>query len=99
MIKVISNESVFDGHPDKVCDRISDEILDNILKEDIDARVAVEIAIKNNIEYIFDKVTTTAIVDYNLIVQKILFELGYLKTFKVIENISVQSPDIALVVD
>ena len=39
MIKYISSESVFEGHPDKVCDQISDAILDELLKEDIDARV------------------------------------------------------------
>ena len=99
MIKVISSESVFDGHPDKVCDRISDEILDAILEQDKLARVAVETAIKNDTVYIFGEVTTTALVDYSLIANRTLLNLGYLKKFKVIENISVQSPDIALGVD
>ncbi|MFA5474441.1 MAG: methionine adenosyltransferase [Acholeplasmataceae bacterium] len=100
MIKrVISSESVFDGHPDKVCDRISDEILDAVLSEDKLARVAIEAAIKNNTVYLFGEITTTAKVDYDLIVYRTLLNLGYLKEFKVIKNISEQSPDIALGVD
>ena len=100
MIKrVISSESVFDGHPDKVCDRISDEILDAVLSEDKLARVAIEAAIKNNTVYLFGEITTTAKVDYDLIVYRTLLNLGYLKEFKVIKNISEQSPDIALAVD
>ncbi len=35
MIKrVISSESVFDGHPDKICDRISDEIIDAVIVDE-----------------------------------------------------------------
>ena len=99
MKKVISSESVFDGHPDKVCDRISDEILDAVLEQDKFGRVAVETAIKNNIVYIFGEITTTAEVDYSLVAKRTLVNLGYLKHFNVVENISKQSPDIALGVD
>ena len=53
MKRTISSESVFDGHPDKVCDQISDAILDEILKEDKDARVAVESAIKGRGLYLW----------------------------------------------
>ena len=28
MVKILTSESVTEGHPDKVCDRISDAILD-----------------------------------------------------------------------
>ncbi|MGI6771679.1 MAG: methionine adenosyltransferase [Acholeplasmataceae bacterium] len=99
MKKVYTSESVFDGHPDKVCDRISDEILDAILKEDINGRVAVETAIKNNNVYILGEVTTTAEVDYSMIARRTLLSLGYLNKYEIIENISKQSPDIALGVD
>lgn len=33
-MKLYSNEIVFRGHPDKVCDQISDAILDECLKQD-----------------------------------------------------------------
>ena len=42
MVKVITSESVFEGHPDKVCDQISDAILDEILKEDKDAELQLK---------------------------------------------------------
>jgi S-adenosylmethionine synthetase len=29
-MKIITSESVFSGHPDKICDQISDAILDAI---------------------------------------------------------------------
>ena len=44
-MKIITSESVFSGHPDKICDQISDAILDAILEQDQAARVAVETAI------------------------------------------------------
>ena len=99
MKRIYTSESVFDGHPDKVCDRISDEILDAVLSQDKDGRVAVETAIKNDTVYILGEVTTKANIDYSSIVRKTLLNLGYENNFKVIENISRQSPDIALGVD
>ncbi len=99
MVKVITSESVFEGHPDKVCDQISDAILDEILKEDKEARVAVEVAIKSNNVYILGEVTTTAQVDYKLVAKRVLLDIGYLKEFDVLVNITKQSPDIALGVD
>ncbi|NMB43610.1 MAG: methionine adenosyltransferase, partial [Clostridiales bacterium] len=96
MKRIYTSESVFDGHPDKVCDRISDEILDAVLEQDKNGRVAVETAIKNDTVYILGEVTTTALIDYSLIAKRTLLNLGYLDNFNVIENISKQSPDIAL---
>ena len=99
MKRLISSESVFEGHPDKVCDQISDAILDSILNEDIDARVAVEVAIKSNNVYILGEITTTADVDYKLIAKRVLLDIGYLNEFNVHVNLTKQSPDIALGVD
>lgn len=99
MKRIYTSESVFDGHPDKVCDRISDEILDAVLEQDKNGRVAVETAIKNDTVYILGEVTTTALIDYSLIAKRTLLSLGYLDNFNVVENISKQSPDIALGVD
>ena len=41
-LKLISAESVTEGHPDKVCDQISDAILDDMLAQDPHSHVAVE---------------------------------------------------------
>lgn len=98
-MKIITSESVFSGHPDKVCDQISDAILDAILEQDKNARVAVETAIKDDFVLVFGEVTTTAKVDYKEVAIKKLKEIGYDETFNVLEKISRQSPDIALGVD
>ena len=90
MKRIYTSESVFDGHPDKVCDRISDEILDAVLEQDKNGRVAVEAAIKNDTVYIIGEVTTTAVIDYSLIAKRTLLSLGYLDNFNVVENISKQ---------
>ncbi|HAX02672.1 MAG: methionine adenosyltransferase [Tenericutes bacterium GWC2_34_14] len=92
----ITSESVFSGHPDKVCDQISDGILDAILEQDKDARVAVETAIKDNFVFIFGEVTTTALVNYKAVAKTVLKDIGYDEEFVVMELISRQSPDIAL---
>ena len=42
-MKLYSNEIVFRGHPDKVCDQISDALLDEYLKGDKDSRCAIEV--------------------------------------------------------
>jgi len=92
----ITSESVFSGHPDKVCDQISDAILDAILEQDKEARVAVEAAIKDNFVFIFGEVTTTALVNYKAVAKTVLKDIGYDDEFVVMELISRQSPDIAL---
>lgn len=98
-MQVITSESVFSGHPDKVCDQISDAILDAILEQDKNARVAVETAIKDDFVLVFGEVTSTAKVDYKEVAIKKLKEIGYDETFNILEKISRQSPDIALGVD
>jgi len=98
-MKIITSESVFNGHPDKVCDQISDAILDAILEQDKNARVAVECAIKDDLVFVFGEVTTTAIVNYKQIARQVLKDIGYLDTFNVVTKISEQSSDIALGVD
>ena len=98
-MQVITSESVFSGHPDKVCDQISDAILDAILEQDRKARVAVETAIKDDLVFVFGEVTTTAKIDYADIAKRKLHEIGYEDSFKVMEKISKQSPNIALGVD
>jgi len=95
-MQVITSESVFSGHPDKVCDQISDAILDAILEQDKNARVAVETAIKDDLVFVFGEVTTTAKVDYADIAKQKLKEIGYEDEFVVVEKISKQSADIAL---
>ncbi|BCR36132.1 methionine adenosyltransferase [Mariniplasma anaerobium] len=98
-MQIVTSESVFSGHPDKVCDQISDAILDAILEQDKNARVAVETAIKDDLIFVFGEVTTTAIVNYSQIAKDTIKQIGYDEKFVVLEKISKQSPNIALGVD
>ena len=41
--KLYSNEIVFRGHPDKVCDQISSAILDVCLRQDPYTRAGIEV--------------------------------------------------------
>ena len=40
--KLLTSESVTEGHPDKISDKISDAILDEMLRQDPTSRVACE---------------------------------------------------------
>lgn len=95
-MKIITSESVFKGHPDKICDQISDAILDAHLEQDRNARVAIETAIKDDVVFIFGEVTSKATLNYKEVALNTLKDIGYDDMFHVIEKISKQSDDIAL---
>lgn len=99
MKEMITCESVFRGHPDKVCDQISDAILDACLKQDKNSRVAIECAIKDDMVWLFGEISTKADIDYHCIAKRVLKDIGYKGEFCILEKISKQSSDIALGVD
>lgn len=87
-------ESVSPKHPDKICDQISDAILDAHLREDPLARVAVDVAGGHGKLFITGEVNSRAkAVDIAAIVQRLAGEI------EVIENIALQSVEIAAGVD
>lgn len=96
MEKYYSNEIVFRGHPDKVCDQISDAILDECLKQDKNSRCGIETVGGKGKIFITGEVTTTAKLDIENIVKGVLDDIGYLYKGEIINNIGIQSPDIAL---
>jgi len=69
--KILTSESVTEGHPDKVCDQISDAILDDALRQDKFSRVAVEAATKNGGVLVFGEMTTKGYVDVPHIVRQV----------------------------
>ena len=91
---IITSESVNIGHPDKTCDYISDCFLDDALRQDENSQMAVECAIKDNKLFIYGEATTKAKINYKKIAQDALKEIGYKNNFKIIKQISEQSPDI-----
>jgi S-adenosylmethionine synthetase len=101
--RLLTSESVTEGHPDKVCDQISDGVLDEILRKDHMARVACETAITNGLVLVTGEITTTAYVDIPGIVRETILGIGYTSsqigfdgaTCGVITAINEQSPDIS----
>lgn len=102
-IRLITSESVTEGHPDKVCDQISDGIYDEMLKVDPNSRSAVECFCTTGLVVVGGEVTTAAYVNIDKTVRKILKEIGYDKQeygfcsddVGVMVSIHEQSPDIA----
>lgn len=87
-------EFVSPKHPDKICDFIADSILDAYLAGDIESRVAIEVMGGHNLITINGEVTSKAQIDIEAIVHSIVG-----KEYKVIQNIVLQSSEIANGVD
>lgn len=95
-MRLFSNEIVFRGHPDKVCDQISDALLDEYIKGDKKSRCAIETVGGKGKIFITGEVTSNAKVDVEHVVKRVLKDVGYLTNFEIINNIGIQSTDIAL---
>lgn len=102
LCKLYSNEIVFRGHPDKVCDQISASILKYYMSLDPNTRAGIETAGGKGKIFITGEVTSKANVPNKTIkkiVQSVLDDVDYQGKYKIIVNISKQSPDIAQGVD
>lgn len=95
-MKLYSNEIVFRGHPDKVCDQISDALLDSYLKEDKMSRCGIETVGGKGKIFVTGEVSSNAKVDTKSVVNRVLKDIGYSTEYEIIDNIGVQSADIAL---
>jgi S-adenosylmethionine synthetase len=104
---LFTSESVSEGHPDKVADQISDAVLDAILVQDKRARVACETLVKTGVAIIAGEITTSAWVDLEALVRKVITGIGYDSSYVgfdgatcgVLNIIGKQSPDINQGVD
>lgn len=95
-MKLYSNEVVFRGHPDKVCDQISDAILDECLRQDPNSRCGIETMGGKGKIFITGEITSEANIDVQAITKRVLKDVGYSTNYEIIDNIGKQSPDIAL---
>ena len=99
---LFTSESVSEGHPDKVADQISDAVLDAIIEQDPAARVACETFIKTGVAIIGGEITTSAWVDLEELIRKVIVDIGYDSsdvgfdgnTCAIVNIIGKQSPDI-----
>ena len=76
-IKLITSESVTEGHPDKICDQISDGLLDEMLKKDPDSRAAIECLATNGLIVVGGEARTKHYVEVDATVRRILKQIGY----------------------
>lgn len=105
--RIVTSESVTEGHPDKMADQISDGILDALLKDDPMSRVACETMITTGMVIIAGEITSKSVVDYPGVIRKVVDEIGYnnaeygfdCNTCAVLVSLDKQSPDIAMGVD
>jgi S-adenosylmethionine synthetase len=74
---LFTSESVSEGHPDKVADQISDAVLDAIIEQDKEAHVACETFIKTGVAIVGGEITTSAWVDLEELIRKIIVDIGY----------------------
>jgi len=103
LLRLVTSESVTEGHPDKLADRISDAILDAIIARDTKARVAAETLVKTGMVLVAGEISTKAYVHLPDLVRKTVKEVGYTRakfgfdgdTCAVLSAIDEQSPDIA----
>lgn len=95
-MKLYSNEIVFRGHPDKVCDQISDALLDEFIRGDKTSRCGIEVCGGKGKIFITGEVTSKTKVDVEKVVKKVLSDVGYNTEYEIINNIGLQSSDIAL---
>ena len=95
-MKLFSNEIVFRGHPDKVCDQISAAILDECLRQDSNSRCGIETIGGKGKIFITGEVTTNAKFSVEEIAKRVLKDIGYSTDYQIIDNIGKQSADIAL---
>ncbi|MDO8264837.1 MAG: methionine adenosyltransferase [Candidatus Parcubacteria bacterium] len=106
-VRLITSESVTEGHPDKVCDQISDGILDEMLKNDPNSHSAVECFCTTGLVLVGGEIRTKTYINIDKTVRDILRDIGYDKQeygfcaddVGVIVTLHEQSPDIAQGVD
>lgn len=76
-IRLITSESVTEGHPDKICDQISDAVLDEMLKQDPDSHTGIECFCTTGLVLVGGEAKTRAYVNLGGVVRRVLREIGY----------------------
>ena len=99
-MKLMTSESVTEGHPDKICDRISDAILDRNLTLEPDSRSAIETTAAGSTINVFGETTALDQDASETIVRQTLAGIGYNPDdFKCNVSLRKQSKEIAQGID
>ena len=99
MKRLFSNEVVFRGHPDKVCDQVSAAIMEHCLRDDHGTRAGIETVGGKGILMVTGELTTKSDCDVAALAKETLRNAGYDDGIDVLDNLGRQSPDIAAGVD
>ncbi|MCL2502179.1 MAG: methionine adenosyltransferase [Bacteroidales bacterium] len=99
---LFTSESVSEGHPDKIADQISDALLDEFLRRDPESKVACETFVTTGQVVVGGEVRTTAWVDIQKHIRRVINRIGYTKaeymfdgnSCGILSAIHEQSPDI-----
>jgi len=97
--RILTAESVTEGHPDKLCDFIADSVLDECLRIDAAARVACEVMATAGKVIVAGEITAKELPDIPYIVCKTIKHVGYDNDYEVEIITHDQSSDIAGAVD
>lgn len=76
-LRLVSSESVTEGHPDKICDQVSDAILDALLAVDPHALTAVETVATRGLVHVVGEIKTEGYVEIPQIVRDVITGIGY----------------------
>ena len=99
-MRLYSNEIVFRGHPDKVCDQISAAILKECMTQDKSTHAGIEVMGGKNKIFVTGEISTNATYDVEQIAKSVLEDVGYdPNKYEIIDNIGKQSADINQGVD
>ena len=74
--RLLTSESVTEGHPDKLCDQVSDAVLDEVLRQDAHGRVACETFVTMGLVIVGGEITTDAYIDVHKLVRKVVQDSG-----------------------
>lgn len=96
---VQSNEVVFAGHPDRLCNQIGAAILKAAVEQDPNTRAGIEVCGGKGKIFVTGEMTTDAYINVEKIVKSVLSDNKVDTNIEIENNIGTQSPDIAQGVD
>lgn len=90
-MKLISNEIVFRGHPDKLADQIGDKILMDYIRVDPLAKVNVDVVGGAGIVFITGTIYSNTFVNIDKSVREVLEDVGYMTNVKIVNEVKLKS--------